>query len=486
MKRQLIFVLFLLHFISAYCETPLFYEPRTGVQIQRQEGWTKLNSRIIDVKVCYLKSKTLFNGSFAMNLKFFALSASSIQDLFNILTNKTSSLQLMATTSLINKTCKLITIRYSNISDSYYFQFEIEKDKRVGLIVKKINENYFCSYFEGLETRFISGERIILRFLENCEIADKSFIPKFKPIFPMLSNTLVTLKSNNELWDHFENKSTFGSKSMFYSISDEDNIVYLLASVHAGYANFYPLPSDVENSFESSPNLVFEAIPEKNSLWELRNYSQNLEKYRTGDSLLKYVDEKKFLEISNFVCSHTLGVSEEELKYQKPWVLHTYVSSMMMFDSGIKAQYGVENYFYRIKKRDVAVLGLEEVKYHLSVLDRINPYYWLEDLLLLDKEESIQKLDDLMSNWKSGNLNFFDNEVMNDKIEKDPTYYQYLLKERNRVMTDSIIRYLEDDEDYFVIAGAAHFAGEDSLINMLKDDGFNVKFRFPYLSLSEF
>ena len=55
-----------------------------------------------------------------------------------------------------------------------------------------------------------------------------------------------------------------------------------------------------------------------------------------------------------------------------------------------------------------------------------------------------------------------------------PDFYKSLLTERNKAWAKILIRYMEDSGTAFVAVGTSHLLGEDSVINLLKEQGYTV------------
>ena len=50
-----------------------------------------------------------------------------------------------------------------------------------------------------------------------------------------------------------------------------------------------------------------------------------------------------------------------------------------------------------------------------------------------------------------------------------------MFHERNKRMTDRISQYLEEDSSYFVVIGAGHLIGENSIVDLLTKRGYTAK-----------
>ena len=79
--------------------------------------------------------------------------------------------------------------------------------------------------------------------------------------------------------------------------------------------------------------------------------------------------------------------------------------------------------------------------------------------------------ENLKTIWKNG-----DEKALNDTLDKDNSFTGNLFDERDINMANKIEEVLKSNEKktYFIIAGAAHFTPEDSIIKLLENKGFKV------------
>lgn len=54
-------------------------------------------------------------------------------------------------------------------------------------------------------------------------------------------------------------------------------------------------------------------------------------------------------------------------------------------------------------------------------------------------------------------------------------FYNTMIIDRNNIMVDKIEEYINGDKKYFVTAGYLHFMGDDSIIKILKTNGYTVE-----------
>jgi hypothetical protein len=143
---------------------------------------------------------------------------------------------------------------------------------------------------------------------------------------------------------------------------------------------------------------------------------------------------------------------------------------------GFDPNFGVDKYFYRKAVEDgKTTSGLESPRYQVDLLSSLSDS-GEEDFLIQTIEEydsASVMLDELVGFWRSGDLEGLQ-KTMNKSIMKYPELHKKLLVDRNLAWMDRIEEILRGEEDYMIIVGAGHLAGEQGLINLLKQKGYAV------------
>jgi len=100
-----------------------------------------------------------------------------------------------------------------------------------------------------------------------------------------------------------------------------------------------------------------------------------------------------------------------------------------------------------------------------------------EDFIIqtIDQFDDMEStLIDLVDAWSNGDLEKLD-ELLNKGFEEYPELKQTLLIDRNYNWLDDVIEYTKDNEDYLIIVGSGHLAGEEGLIELLEAQGYCVE-----------
>jgi len=128
------------------------------------------------------------------------------------------------------------------------------------------------------------------------------------------------------------------------------------------------------------------------------------------------------------------------------------------------------------RKHKKNIIGLESPEFQLDLLATLGGEdqedFIVKSIDQFDEMES--SIHDLVDAWDVGDLEKLD-ELLNKGFEEYPALKQSLLIDRNYNWLDDVIEYTKDNEDYLVIVGSGHLAGEEGLIKLLKAQGYSVE-----------
>ena len=130
------------------------------------------------------------------------------------------------------------------------------------------------------------------------------------------------------------------------------------------------------------------------------------------------------------------------------------------------------------KAQDKNILELEGIEYQFNLFDNMSEELQVEFLINTLEENSFA--DEIMLKiikaWKAGDSDSLA-EVLNlDNLETelDKKLINLLIINRNYTMADTIEGYIKKGGSYFVIVGAGHLAGQESIVNILSKKGYEV------------
>lgn len=254
----------------------------------------------------------------------------------------------------------------------------------------------------------------------------------------------------------------------FFEISKGKAKVYLLPSIHFSNKSIYPLPDYIMDAYSNSPEVGFEfdlsiplvnqnhSIPEKPDIKLVvsdETYDL-LEKYAKQTNIgLRFCVNKDAIECSEFI-----------MKTELQW-------------NNISSLNGIETFFYNLAKNDKKeMIGLEEYKDYAIINDTMSNKEKENQLknILQNRKGLVSLTTKAIQLWKSGDLKEIYN--INKKSFMDsPELYDKKIDKRNIKMALAVEQLLKQEKVVFVIVGAGHFYGENSILKILESKGYKTK-----------
>jgi len=259
-----------------------------------------------------------------------------------------------------------------------------------------------------------------------------------------------------------------------WEIKSETNTVYLLGSIHILNPSYYPLTRSFYYAYYDSPNIVFEVDA---NILNSKSFPKRLlakGKYPKGQSLKKNLSRHSYQLLTKRFGK--MGVNLRKVNHFKPWMLYLQYHQSQAQKLGYASAYGVDNHFYK-KARAVGkrISGLESLDDHISVLDRLSPK--TQETLLLETIKEPTKFGrefkQLVKTWHVGDVE--DLEVVVEDFKDNPEVHKILIEERNQKWFPKIQSFLTKKENYLVIVGAAHLVGEEGLVNLAMENGYEIR-----------
>ena len=269
------------------------------------------------------------------------------------------------------------------------------------------------------------------------------------------------------------------SKHFLWKVTGPKAVVYLLGTIHAGKADFYPLPSIIEDSFKEADTLVEEVdLSEPAEAARVqRGFIEN-GRYANGDTITNHLSEITRSHLAAYLKKG--GLSEADITHMRPWMVSMLVDQLEMKRAGIYPSYGLDRHFLDEARQSHKPIGaLEDVGLQLKLFSSLSEEF--QDRLLLsslvDTEKWPDVVDVLTRAWQSGDAAAMQ-EVITGSVRDYPLLEPLMIKlldDRNTAMTAKIERFLQTPKSYFVAVGAGHLVGEKGILSQLRRKNFTVE-----------
>ena len=277
-----------------------------------------------------------------------------------------------------------------------------------------------------------------------------------------------------------------GSKGIFYRVSGGESDMYLLGSIHYGREDMYPMHQKIGDSFGESDVLVLEIDFQSLSMEEME-YLSEMGMY--DDPEIKMTDvitEDTFQRLLDVM--EPLGATRETLERVKPWYAAMELVDIAFYGdgTGYMPEIGIDEFFIsEAMDSGMETIGLETIESQMSTFDILSEES--QEIYLSNALDEIEpdyegfSADDMISFWREGDVDSA-TAVGEDFIEGAETdslreFAEALTIERDSEMAEKLIEMLEDGEEdqYFAVVGYLHLVGEESIVENLRDSGYDVE-----------
>jgi uncharacterized protein len=268
-------------------------------------------------------------------------------------------------------------------------------------------------------------------------------------------------------------------KHFLWKATGPKGVVYLLGTIHIGKADFYPLPSIIEDSFTKADTLIEEIdISEPAEAARIERRLAEEGSYPNGETITNHLSEVTRSHLAAYVKKGVL--TEPAIAHMRPWLVSMLVDLGEMKQMGFDPSYGLDQHFLEEALQSHKQIGaLEDADSQLKLFTSLSEE--LQDRLLLSTLVDMEKLPDvvhlLTRAWQSG-----DTAAMQEVITRPTREYPQLkalmikvLDDRNTAMTAKIEQFLQTPESYFVAIGAGHLVGEKGILSQLRRKNFTVE-----------
>jgi hypothetical protein len=260
-----------------------------------------------------------------------------------------------------------------------------------------------------------------------------------------------------------------------WKVTNGENTVYFGGTVHILKADNFPLPAEYDKAYAASDKLVFESDIEGMQTSAFQQKMMSKVVLTDGTSLQTRLNEDTYAALKTYLDEK--GMPIINFNSLKPSMVALTIT-MLEYQANGFDQDGVDQTFSTKAKADAKpVEWFESVDEQLAFIvnlggddDNAIINYTLDEL------ESLPALiDDMLISWKEGDLKTLNKTIIEDMAASSPQMYNDLIVKRNNNWMPKIIGMLDDKPTEFVLVGAAHLAGKDSIFAKLEAKGYKIE-----------
>lgn len=261
-----------------------------------------------------------------------------------------------------------------------------------------------------------------------------------------------------------------------WQMSDDDTVIHMFGSVHLLKPETVWRYPELDAAFEASDRVVFETYDvEPDGTDEFSKLILRHGFFSDGTKLTDLLNAKEEAIIRDGFKS--INLSLEGLNGLAPWNATLSAVVTLALQEGYDPELGVDIIFEQAAEAmGKRLLYLETPRDQFEALSAGSQRDQLDALVYTaaSMEVSPKFLDVMISEWAEGDM------VGQAAIDAAGDEYassemlDALLLNRNEKWVPQIIEMLEEPGEVFIVVGAAHLSGDDSVIALLREQGFEV------------
>jgi uncharacterized protein len=251
--------------------------------------------------------------------------------------------------------------------------------------------------------------------------------------------------------------------------------ITLFGSMHMLPANMSWLTPDVLHSIRRTEVFVFEVPTDDVSRTTLTAKLDERGRLPAGQSLRAMLPPASQADFDSAIAAEHLSASITDR--EQPWLASL---QLLLADTMNRNYYPDAGVDYVVMSwatahnRQVRYLETVDQQFAMLVPDQINSGQLNEfETALKQVGQEEKDLDPLLQAWSNGDVATMDSMIARD-FEGRPDSKKKLLTDRNREWAAKIEKMAGEWRNFFIVVGAAHLAGSDSVPDLLRKDGFQV------------
>ena len=266
-------------------------------------------------------------------------------------------------------------------------------------------------------------------------------------------------------------------RSCVWEVEKEGKKLFIGGTCHCLNKEDYPLPAPFDKAYKAAEMLVFECDMDSMQSADFQKKSEKMQRYADGTTVKDHLSPKVYGQLEAY-CNSNNVVLARFGNFKPPTVM--LVLTFIEFQkAGISTAYGVDGHFHRLgKKEGKRMGGLESAESQMELIatmaDGIEDEFVLNSLG--DMKGAGEKFKEIISAWKKGDSGKLVSLLQDEMVTEFPHLYKKIVVNRNKSWIPEIERLVKTPEREFILVGAAHLVGKDSVLSMLKKRGYTVRF----------
>ena len=287
-----------------------------------------------------------------------------------------------------------------------------------------------------------------------------------KIFFSILIVILIGLMSIGYIYIN-SNKKEFSYTPITYEICDSDSCIYLLGSMHLGDDRITKIDDKIIDLYNKSDVLAVEVDADISDI--------DITSLMLNGSIDEIISPELNEKLINFSYDHAL-FNYDTLKYMKLGYIYDYLSLLPYMEVGYMTE-GVDSYLISLAHtNNKKIVSLETIDEQLNLLLGYSDSFYIRqietviDNYELAKSESMNLYELYINSNYDGLKNMIDLSSGLGIDEEEIEFNKAMYQDRNILMKNKVIEFLDNNDSVFMAVGCAHVIGKDGIIELLKDN----------------
>jgi len=172
------------------------------------------------------------------------------------------------------------------------------------------------------------------------------------------------------------------------------------------------------------------------------------------------------------------GIPQARVELMQPWLAALVLGLVPGANSGYDPKSGVDVQLAALAKGEgKPLMGFETLEQQMKYFADMPQTLQIQNLLsTLDAVQAgkVLMFDEIVDAWKSADLPKEETLLDNGLAKGYQQLYDVLIVQRNKMFAQDIEKLINGDDDAFVVIGAGHLVGPDSVLIDLAKDGYTA------------
>ena len=263
----------------------------------------------------------------------------------------------------------------------------------------------------------------------------------------------------------------------------------MLGSMHMGKKDIFPLADRITKPYNEAQALVIECDATSPAA-AAKVSGASVMRYSDGTLLKDKLSAEAYKIFTDKLAA--MNMTDEMFKNFKPWAAYETIDSLWLLTSGLNTSYSIDEYLINLSKSNKKeIIELESVESQLEVYTKAPDITFDAQFKMLRDEtrESYHKqINQLYDAWVTGDTDtvyklsaggtdadYAKAGLTAEEIAAVKKFNSSIKGDRNIKMAEKLEKLLKEGKKAFVMIGAAHFLGDDSIISLLEAKGYKAK-----------